>query len=703
MGLINKIRERSGLAVGLVAVGLGLFIVGSDIFGPNSSIMGQNKQDVGEISGQLISLERFQTEIDQLKYNYSMSSGRTPTENEMTTIRQQAWEYLIVKIAFQEEYDKLGIRVTDDEQWDMVQGRNVNWEIRQAFSNPATGEFQREQLLAYLKNIRQMPPQQQTSWMLFEQNLSPSRLRFKYDNLLTKSTYVTEAEARMQYDAENSVAEIRYLYVPYYSVNDSLVSVTDNELREYLKAHSAEYQVEESRDISYVSIPVVPSARDTAFFQEELNRIAIDFRESQNDSLFARASSDGLSYFNRYTIDQLPASLQANLSNLSAGDVRGPYFENDRYVLYKISGMGQDTAFTARASHILIKWTDESAAAKAEARAKAQDLLNQLNRGASFADLAREHSEDGSAQQGGDLGWFGKGRMVPPFEEAVFGATRPGLINRIVETQFGYHLIDVTQAKSNEFVDVATIERDLLASDETRNSAFRKADYFASTCSNAEEFRANALRDSLQVNTAASLGMNDRRLNNIANARSVIQWAYDDETSIGDVSPVRELDNQYIVATLNKMTRKGTALLEDVREQITLKVKNQKKSAIIAQKLGTLSGTLDEMAEKYGPDARVYTYSDLKLSGTSLPTAGFVPEAIGAIFAMEEGKRSNPLTLENGVLVAELITRTKAPEIADYASYRLQLENNRSQDITFRAADVIRTAADIQDKRYRFF
>lgn len=703
MGLINKIRQRSGLAVGLVAIGLGFFIVGTDIIGPNSTILGQNKQDVGEIAGRTINIERFQIELDQMKYNYSLSTGRTPTENEMSTLRQQAWEYLIVKIAFQDQYDKLGLVITEDEQWDMVQGRNVNWEIQQAFADPTTGQFMRDQLLAYLKNIRQMPPQQQTSWMLFEQNLSPSRLRIKYDNLMVKSTYVTEAEARMQYDAENSVAEIRYLYIPYYSINDSLVTATDSELRDYLKTHSAEYQVEETRDISYVTIPVVPSPRDSAYFTEEMNRLAEDFRETQNDSLFARASSDGFSYFNRYTADQLPNTLRMNVSNLSVGDVRGPYYEEGNYTIHKVSEIGEDTIFSARASHILIKWSDESASAKSAARARAQDLLNQLNRGASFEDLARENSEDGSAQQGGDLGWFSTGRMVAPFEEAVFAATRPGLINRIIETQFGYHLIKVTELKTNVFFKIATIERDLMPSDETRNNAFRRSDYFAATTANYREFEANAQRDSLQIFTANGISVNDRRINNITNARSVIQWVFDDDTSIGEVSPVRELDNLYVVAVLNKVLRKGTAELTTVRDQINLKVKNQKKNRIILDRLAGISGSLDEIAGTYGSDARVYTYSDLKLSGNSLPTAGFVPEAIGAVFTLAEGERTKPIAVENGVIVAELISRTRAPEIADYSRYRLQLEENRSQDISFRMAEVVRKAANIVDKRYRFF
>ena len=631
MALINKIRQRSGWAIGFVAIGLGFFVVGGDILGPNSTILGKNKTDVGVIAGETIERERYQQEIDQIKYNYTINYGRNPSEGEMYSIRQQAWDYLIVKIAFQDQYDELGLQVTDDEQWDMVQGNNVSFEIKQAFTDPQTGEFQRDRVINYLQQVRQLPPQQQASWYLFEQNLKPSRLRIKYDNLLVKTTYATSAEAQRQYNEETSVAEIRYLYVPYYSVSDSLVDVTDAELEDYLRDHQSEYEVEESRNFSYVSIPMIPSAEDTAFFQEEMDQLKEDFKLSTEDSLFARNNSDGAEFYKEVHVDELPNMLQLNYSNLSVGDVRGPYFVDGNFAMYKVSDIQEDTTGAAKASHILIKWTDETETSKATARTKAQGILNQLRRGGDFEQLAIENSEDGSAANGGDLGWFGPGKMVKPFEDAAFGATREGLINKLVETQFGYHIIKVTEKLNRNSFAIASIEREITPSDETRNKAFRTADYFASTSGNYDEFIENAERDSLQVFNAENIGKNDRRFNDVNNARSVIQWVYNN-ASIGDVSDVRELEEQYIVATLTAITEEGPADLEDVRDQIEPKVKNEKKAEIIIEKISAMEGTLDEMSENYGADARVYSSSDLKFSTNSLPTVGFAPLAIGTAF-----------------------------------------------------------------------
>ncbi len=702
MALINKIRQRSSWAIGFVAIGLGFFVVGGDVLGPNSTILGKNKTDVGEIAGKTIERERYQEQIDQIKYNYTVNYGRNPSEGEMFSIRQQAWDYLIVKIAFQDQYDQLGLQVTDDEQWDMVQGNNVTFELKQAFTDPQTGEFQRDRIIAYLKQVSELPPQQQASWYMFEQNLKPSRFRIKYDNMLVKTTYATDEEAKKQYQEETAVAEIKYLYIPYYSVSDSVVSITESELTNYLDDHQAEYKVEESCKFSYISIPMLPSAEDTSFFQQEMDQLKEDFKSNTEDSIFARSNSDGDQFYSKLTVDALPRMLQANYSNLSIDDVRGPYFQDGNFVLYKVSDIVEDTIGAVKASHILIKWTDESDDAKASARKKAQGILNQLRNGGDFEQLARENSEDGSAQSGGDLGWFGPGKMVQPFEEASFGATRKGLINRLIETQFGYHIIKVTETINKNLYAVASVEREITPSDETRNSAFRKADYFTSTSEDYDEFIANAERDSLQVFNAENISKNDRRFNDVGNARSVIQWAYNDP-GIGSVSDVMELEDQYIVASLTNITDEGPASLEDVKDQIDPKVKNEKKGNIIIEKLKTMEGTLDEMSEQYGVDARVYSSSDLKFSTNSLPTVGFAPIAIGKAFALKSGEKSSPIKEENGILILEMINMTQAPEIADYSTYKNQIEQRTSGRVSYSSGEAIKESAKIKDLRYRFF
>jgi peptidyl-prolyl cis-trans isomerase D len=702
MALISKIREKTGLAVGIIAFGLILFLVGGDILGPNSVILGKNKAEVGEIAGKKIDRQEYVQQIEELKYNYSLNFGRNPSESEMIAIRQQAWDYLIVKKAFQKEFDELGLKVTDEEVVDMVQGKNIHPELIQAFTNPETGVFDREQIVLYLQQINEMPPQQQAGWYMFERNLGPSRLRLKYDNLLIKTDYVTDVEAQQQYQRENSVAEIKYLYIPYYSLSDTVVSVDEDDLRTYLNDHQNNYMNEDTRSISYVSFPIIPSSEDTLFFKSEMDKLVAEFAEVDDDSVYARINTDGNTPFGSYTIGQLPTNVRSVMDELEPGYIVGPYLQSGSYVVNKITDIVEDTVFHARASHILIKPETESATARIEARNEAQGLLNQIRNGANFALLARDFSDDPSSSVGGDLGWFDETRMVKPFSDAVFSRSTRGLVPRVVETQFGFHIIEVTASKTNKLFKIATIEREITASDITRDEAFRKADYFASRTVNLEEFERNAANDSLIINDAENLKKDDRRISDLGDAREIIRWAFL-EASINEASNVFELEDQYIIAVLIDKTEEGPAKLDDVRAQILPRVKNQKKADYIIEKLNQFEGSLEEIAEKYGDDANVYESFDIKLSSNSIPNVGFAPIAVGKVFSLNEGETSDPIEENDGVIIIQLNSLIEAPEIADYTSYKNQMMQRRSNRTSYLSAEAIKEYSDIVDERYKFF
>ncbi|MFW5760479.1 MAG: peptidylprolyl isomerase, partial [Cyclobacteriaceae bacterium] len=553
MALIKKIRERTGLAIGLVAISLMLFIVGGDIMSSNSVLFSNQKNDVGEIAGEEVHIDRYRQEVEERKYNFTLQQQRNPTEAEMYSIRQQAWDLLIVKIAFQKQFEELGIEVTEEELVDMVQGNNIHPEIASAFGDPQTGEVDRDRIIEFLQMVdnQQLPPQQIAGWYLFENDLRPSRLRIKYDNLLTSSNYVTTAEAKNYYQRQNTIAEVDYMYIPYTAINDSLVNIEESELRSYLREHQDLYQIEENRSIRYVTFPIVASAIDSAQYREEMADLKEELAETQEDSLFTRRYSDAVDYFNTYSIGQLPEQLRVNVSNLSEGDVRGPYLNQDSWVLYKISGITQDTVKSVKASHILIKPDPPTDEEKAEARRQAQNILSQLRAGASFDSLARQFSDDPSASQGGDLGWFTEGQMVESFEEAVFNANE-GLINRVIETTYGYHIIKVTEAATNKAFKVAAVTRNITPSDPTRNDVYQKAARFANKAGNLKKFNEVTEADSITVYSAEDILSNDRRINNIANGREIVRWMYN-EAKVGDVSPIFETDDENVVAALTEV------------------------------------------------------------------------------------------------------------------------------------------------------
>lgn len=703
MALINTLREKmTKWVVGAIALSMGAFIVGSDLFGsgPNS-VFGGNDREVGEIGGTSVSLDDYQIAIQERKNNYIINFGRQPGERENATLEAQAWEMLINRNAILPEYERVGVRVTSDEVWDMLQGKNVDESIRSSFTDSA-GRFDRSRLINYMKQLEAMPPTSEARirWDFFKNDLQPSRERLKYENLLIKTNYVTAAEAERDYHNQNDVAEVKYLYVPYFA--DTTTAVSESALRAYYDKNKKKYKAENTRSLSYVAFDVNPSREDTIAVREEITRMGNDIRNATEDSLFAVSNSDAAAPYSKYTIATLPPTLLNQRSSLTSGQVIGPLLEDGAFRVYKISRIGKDTIYNARANHILIKWDQDTPEAKKAAKEKAQKILRDIKGGASFAAKAREFGTDASASVGGDVGWFVSGQMVKEFERPVFAARTLGLLNDLVETEYGYHIVEVTNLKDNTSYHVAILERTITPSDETLNAALRKADSFAADLSGVDAFKAKAKEDSLSVFDANDLGTADRRINDLGDARQVVTWLFR-EATVGKVSTVFDLNNTYVVAVMTGETEAGFKSYDKVKEQITPIVRNEERGRRIQEKLRGKTETLEELAKLYERDAIVNSSSDLKINASSMPSVGFDPVVIGSVFSLENGKRSAPIAGENGVVVLELQNKTEAPAIGDFTMFKTQLLNTLNNRGGYYITEALKEAAKIEDKRYKFF
>lgn len=688
--------------VGAIALSMGAFIVGSDLFGSGPrSVFGGDDREIGEIAGHSVSLEEYNNEIRERENSYIMNFGRQPGERERITLQAQAWEVLISKYAIRPQYEKVGVKVDINELEDMVMGKNVDEGIKTAFTD-SSGRFDRNRLVQYLQQIGDMPPgsEPRVRWDVFKNDLGPGRERVKYENLIAKTAYVTEAEAEQDYHNQNDVAEIKYLYVPYFAISDSTVKVTDSDLKEYYEKNKKKYKSENTRSISYVVFPVAASAEDSVAIREEMAKLTNEFKTMGEDSLFASSNSDGKTPFSQFT----PATLPAALSNrvLTAGEVIGPLLEDGSYKVFKVSKITHDTTYNAKASHILIKWDNTTPESKAVAKEKARKILKDIKNGASFAEKAREFGTDGTAQRGGDLGWFSAGQMVKPFQDAVFKANKTGLLDDVVETDFGYHIIEVTATKDNTGYAVASIERTITPSDPTLDATHRTADAFAADLSGVDDFKAKAKKENLSVFEADDLLASERNINNIGEARRVITWLFRDG-KIGKVSSVEDLTDNYVVAVMTGETEKGFKTLEKIKEEIRPIVVNQLQNKYIADKLTGKTESLEDLAKQFGKDATINTLSDLKLNTTTMPAVGSDPVVIGTVFSLENGKRSNPIIADNGVVVVDLQTKTVAPAVGDYGMFKSQLQQTQTSRGGYYIVEALKDLAKIKDQRYKFF
>lgn len=690
--------------VGFIALAMIAFIVGSDLFGSGPrSIFGGSDKEIGVIAGNSISLEEYQAVLQDRENNYILNFGRQPGEREQPTLRQQAWDLLIAKYAITTQYEKVGVQVTTDEIWDVIQGKNIDENIKQSFLD-SLGKFDRSKLISYLQSLDAQPANSEARvrWNLFKQSLVPGRERLKYENLIVKTNYVTEAEGERDYHNQNDVAEVKYLYVPFFSVSDSTIKVTDGDLKGYYEKNKKKYKVDLSRNMSYVTIPLVATAEDSLAIRQELERLKVSFATTTEDSAYATNNSDGKNAFEKVAPSKLPTFLASQKENLIAGTILGPLMDGSNYKLVKVVAVGEDTIGTAKASHILIKWDKDTPEEKAKAKEKATKILKEIKGGADFAAKAREFGTDGTASKGGDLGYFTSGQMVKPFEDAVFKAKKTGLLPELTETTFGYHIISVTEVKNNTAYTIATIEREITPSEATQNEAFRKADTFASGLSGVDAFKEKATKEGLIVYDANEVSTTERRVNNLGEARQMVTWLFRDAKN-GKVSTVFDLENNYVVAVMTGETDAGFKPLEKIKDEITPMVKNELKGKAIIEKLAAQKGSLEEIAKAFGSDATVNTVNDLKLNGNALGTIGFDPTAVGAAFSLEGGKTTKPFAGENGVFIIEMKNKTVAPGMQEYATFKNQALQAMNGRVAYNVSEAFKDAAEIKDKRYKFY
>ncbi|MBB6461331.1 peptidylprolyl isomerase [Flammeovirga kamogawensis] len=699
MAIITKIREKSGVAVGFIALGLILFMVGGDLFSPNSTLLGNNKNIVGEIGGQEIELRQFSELVDQIKSNYPTP----PNEQQMQGVRQMAWNELIYREAYGQQIEELGITITPEELNDMISGNNISPEFGQYFRD-STGQVSRENIKMYLASLKQQGPTspQYQQFLGFEQQIKTSRSRIKYENLISRTYFASDLEGKKEYEKQNDKVEIAYVNVPFYSMPDSVVNVTESDAKAYYNANQEEFKRDANRGIEFVTFKVQASEGDKKNLEDEMKDLSISFARTSNDTAFVESHTDGNANFMSVNMTGLPSVLDAD--QLETGKVYGPFFAAGSYRDYKVLGESTDSVYSAKASHILFKNDKDDAAAKKEAYA----TLRKIQNGENFEELAKKVGDAAptTKSRGGDLQWFSEGRMVPAFDKAVFSARKTGLINRVVKTEFGYHIIKVTAVKTKKMFDLAVVEKKLTPSDATVNEAYRKASVFAASVKGGrKDFEKIAEDQKIFIEQALTIAPTATFINSLRgnSVRQVIRWAYND-ADVNDVSEVFDLDDRFIVATLMSAREEGIADFAEVKNEAKVQATKGKKAEAIAAKLNKLSGkSIEDIRKGYGNGAKSDIASDLSLNDVSIQGVGLAPKAIGTAFGLKQGEVSKPIIDENSVLVVKVRKADKALETADYSIYQRQVEGRYVRSANYNILEAVKTLSDVKDNRYKFF
>jgi peptidyl-prolyl cis-trans isomerase D len=707
MATLQTIRTKAGLLIAIViGISLAAFILG-DLLQSGSSIFQRNQMEIGKINGESIQYPDFQKQVEELGDIYKQNTQQSQLdENNWVQVREQTWQNTVQKIVMGDVYKKLGIEVTSDELFDMLQGANLHPIIQQLFRNPNTGQVDRGAVVNFLKQLEtNVDPERRAYWLYLENQIVEERTQSKYANMVGKGLFVTSTEAKESLAAGNKTVNFDYIALNHSTVADSAVSVTEKDLRDYYNASKDDFKQEKIREIEYINFAVTPSAADYKDAENWITDIKNDFANTTNNVQFVNSNSDVSFDGTWYKKESLPENLATWIFDEAApiNSVLGPYFENESYTLAKLDSLAM-MPDSVKARHILLKPNSQEELVKMQRLA--DSLKTVIEKGGDFASLAMQYSTDqGSAISGGDLGWFGRGQMVKPFEEAAFSNAKNEV--RIVPSQFGIHIVQTTdRGKLTQQARVARLVRNVQPSTRTYQDTYAKASKFASTNTTAEKFNAADTTEKLNKQVA-TVRENDRDIIGLENARILIRAAY--EADKGDIlvtsqeSPIFELGNNFVIAVLTKATDEGISTFEEAKTRVELAVTKQKKTEYLVKKAAAaLEGKNNLEAIASQLNTPVNNASNINFNSFSVPGLGAEPAVVGTVASLDVDKISKPIAGNNGVYIVKVTSVNQSPD-QGFEAEKDRLAQSLSYRAVSQAFEAQRKKADIVDKRAKFY
>ena len=682
---LENIRNRSGLLLVVIGFAMLAFILTDLMSSSNGAVT--SDLVIGEIDGEDIDYQFFEERVQSTLENQRRSN---PNIN-IDQVRNSVWNQIIKETILNKEYVELGVKVGSNELFDMIQGENPYPTVKQSFTNPETGQFDRARLLQFLKEDihNDETGQAMQQWLSFEDAIRKERQSNKYNRLISSGLSVSNWEAKLNLNEQSEVRNVSYVEIPFSSIPDSFISYSDSDLKSFINENSQKYQQDASRTVEYVVFNVSPSEEDRLYADKWINDIKSDFTQTDNEELFVRKNSDVFKPVMFVSKDDLTDDVKL-LSTAQTGTVIGPLKQGANILRLAKLVNKELRPDSVEARHILIKGLNSDAII--------DSLKTLISEGISFVELAKSNSEDqGSASNGGDLGWFSEGTMVAEFNEACFSANKGDLV--VVNTQFGTHLIEVVdKSKSIEKYKVAYLDRQITYSNSTYQNIFARAGKFAAENSDYEQFNASATAENLSKRISDELQESTISIPGLENPRELVRWAYKSE--VGDVSDVFEFGNKIVVATLTSIKKKGLKDMEDVRAEVETLVRNQKKSERLIEELSAYS-SLDEISSNYG--STINTIEGLNFSSTQVPNLGNQPAFVGAAFALEEGQVSRVFSSKNAVFALKVDKVIAAAEISDFSNAKNSIANSLKSRSSFQAYQALVELFDVKDNRAKFY
>ncbi|MDB4257530.1 peptidylprolyl isomerase [bacterium] len=707
MAILNSIRKRGVFLIIIIALALFSFIL-ADVIRNGGFSSEKSLTTVATINGETLTRDIFMKQVELTQRNLG-ENGTTAQAMNMV------WDRELRNVLQQQQYDALGLTAQKEQ---LEEALRMGLASNPTFQD-ADGVFSSLKVQEYIANVKATNPTAYQQWLDYENNLKSGALQTTYYNMIKAGMRSTLSEGEQEYRYQNDKINMQYVYVPYTSIPDTDVSVTDSEIEAYIRKNAPDYEQNPQVDLQFVSFSEAPSDADIADAETTITSLLKD-REVYNSNIKATEVLKGLEntqdyqnfindnsdvpFQDRYFFkSDIPEAIAEDLFATPLNGIYGPYKLGNNNNISKVIGITQ-MPDSVQSRHILIRYqgsfraSDAISRSKEDAKAMADSIAGVLKRNKNkFEALAKTLSDDKSnSDNGGDLGYSGPGKMTKDFNDFIFD-NKTGTLG-VVETEFGFHVVEVQEQKNKQkAMKFATISKEIEASEKTLNEVFANASRFE-VAAQKGDFSQIAKTQELALKPVNKIGALDATIPGVGNNRSIVNWAFGEDVSVGDVKRFSILDG-YVVVQLTRKSPKGLMSIAEASALVMPKLRNAYKAKQI---MATISGDdLDAIASSQG--ITVQNATAITMAAPTIPGAGAEPEVVGAAFAKAAGETTSLIAGEKGVFKVRVTAVNNAPVLENYASYANQLNSAATPAVNTKVYQALKNAAEIEDNRANFF
>ncbi len=645
MAMMAKMRNLAPAFMITVGVIFLLFMVFSD--SSVQELLGARSNVVGSINGVNVTYQQFMQAMDNERQSVKQRTGKDVPDEDSDKFRNQVWDALVTKILLDQQIKKFGIKVSNQEIKNIILSNNPPEFLKKNFID-STGKFNRELYLSAIYNPKNSGPLLQAEDFIRQNELSQ-----KLQSMLLATISVSEAQVKQAFIDNNTKINAQYALINLSEFPQSSIKITDQDLKEYYNQHLDQFQIKATRKIRYVLFPTTPSSDDSANVRKNMES---DLMEMKNDTASFKSYVGTYSTV-PYSKDTLaitafsPAA--ANLIyNAKPGSILGPVVSREGYSIFHLIAVIPSKDTYVRASHILINQFGSDQKNYEEA----MNLYNQLQKGADFAALAKQYSKDpGSAVRGGDLGWFGKGQMVPAFEKACYSG-KVGEIQKPVKTNYGYHIIKVTGRTNDKFV-VEKIVNPIQTSTTTKDQALSNAKDF-SYIAKKDAFAKEANMMSYKMEESTNFVKEYNYVPGLGVSKPLVDFAFNN--SVNSISDPIKVNGGYVVAQVSDEVQEGVKSFDQVKNSIKPSVIVEKQYEKAKQEAETLKSKINGDLTKVtslDPGAVVNQTGDYS-PNQAIPSIGMDYNFTAQALKFPIGVISGPIKGQRGYYLIKVLSRT---------------------------------------------